>query len=162
MVWGRCKKRANFIESSFVVCWTRASDNLVRLRTTANVSLWLLAAAAAWAAPCWDCGASVVPGLLVVRALLSQRSNVMTPSSGISLRVTGFPRCLEAAHNKVRCWQIPLMFLGPLSSSASSELSQSSQREMTLHAQAACFPFSLSFQIQKDLGVSEVRAWDFG
>ena len=35
----------------------------------ADVSLRLLAAAAAWAAPCWDCSpSSTVPGLLAVKA----------------------------------------------------------------------------------------------
>ena len=68
----------------------------------AGVSFWLLtataaaaaaAADAAWTAPCWDCGPSTVPDLLAVsraRAFLAQ-INKMTPSSGISLRATGFP-----------------------------------------------------------------------
>ena len=34
----------------------------------ADVSLRLLAAAAAWAAPYWDCSPSTVPGLLAVKA----------------------------------------------------------------------------------------------
>ena len=63
------------------------------------------AAAAAWAAPCWDCGLSMVPGLPAVKAhaFLSQ-IDVMAPSSGISLRVTGFPHYFEAAQRKVRSW----------------------------------------------------------
>ena len=57
--WSRARhERADLVEPSFVICGTQASDDLVRFKTMATVSFWLSTAAAAWAAPCWDCGPS--------------------------------------------------------------------------------------------------------